>query len=149
MTQVTPTSSIWWVTETWMPLTRWIGTHLTKMETMSATTSEEEAIQFVFPDVNNTFECSDRAIITGTNVRVDELNGKILARLDGPVMILHSVTHLDPQHHGRLEHVLTEEFLHSLKSPGLPEMRNIISWGTTSSPCVDTELPYLSRHTVT
>ena len=92
-------------------------THLTKMEPMSATTSEEEAIQFVFPDVNNTFECSDRAIITGTNV---QLNGKILARLDGPVMILHSVTRLDRQHHGQLEHVLTEEFLHSLKSPGVP-----------------------------
>ena len=96
-------------------------THLTKMEPMSATTSEEEAIQFVFPDVNNTFECSDRAIITGTNVRVDELNSKILTKLDGPVMTLHSVTRLDPQHHGRLEHVLPEEFLHSLKSPGVPD----------------------------
>ena len=93
-------------------------THLTKMEPMSATTIKEEAIQFVFPDVNNTFECSDRTIITRTNVRVDELNGKILTRL---VMILHSVTRLDPQHHGRLKHVLTEEFLHSLKSPGVPD----------------------------
>ena len=36
-------------------------------------------------------------------------------------MILHSVTRLVPQHHGRLEHVLTKEFLHSLKSPGVPD----------------------------
>ena len=96
-------------------------THLCKMESMSATTNEEEAIQFVFPDVNNTFECSDCAIITGTNARVDELNSKILNRLDGPMMTLHSMTCLDPQHHGRLGQVLTEEFLHSLKSPGLPD----------------------------
>ena len=47
-------------------------THLTKREPMSATISEEEAIQFIFPDVNNTFKCSDCAIITGTNVREDE-----------------------------------------------------------------------------
>ena len=44
-------------------------THLCKMEPMSANTSEEEAIQFVFPDVNM-FKYSDRAIITGTNARV-------------------------------------------------------------------------------
>ena len=96
-------------------------THLCKMEPMSATTNEEEAIQFVFPDVNNTFECSDRAIITGTNTRVDELNSKILTGLDGPLMTLHSATRLDPKHHGRLGHVLTEEFLHSLKSPSVPD----------------------------
>ena len=89
-------------------------THLCKMEPMSATTSEEEEIQLVFPDVNNTFECSYRAII-------DELNGKILNRLDGPLMPLHSATSLDPQHHGRLGQVLTEEFLHSLKSPSVPD----------------------------
>lgn len=28
---------------------------------------------------------------------------------------------LDPQHHDRLEHVLPEEFLHSLRSPGVPD----------------------------
>ena len=41
----------------------------------------------------------------------------------GPVMILHSVTRMDPHHHGLLKHVLTEEFLHSLKSPtpGVPD----------------------------
>ena len=37
------------------------------------------------------------------------------------MMTLHSMTHLDPQHHGRLDQVLTEEFLHSLKSPGVPD----------------------------
>ena len=38
-------------------------------------------------------------------------------------MILHSVTRMDPHHHGLLKHVLTEEFLHSLKSPapGVPD----------------------------
>ena len=69
----------------------------------------------------NTFECSDRAIITGTNARVDELNSKILTGLDGPMMTLHSATRLDPEHHGRLGQVLTEELLHSLKSPGVPD----------------------------
>ena len=110
-----------WGTENWMPPTLEEDTHLRNMEPISATTSEEEAIQFVFPDVNNTFECSDHAIITGTNARVDELNGKTLNRLDRSMMTLHSATHPDPQNHGRLGQVLTEEFLNSLKSPGVPD----------------------------
>ena len=34
---------------------------------------------------------------------------------------LHRATHLDPEHHRRLGQLLTEEFLHSLNSPGVPD----------------------------
>ncbi len=85
-----------------------------KLEPMAVTTSEEEAIQFVFPDVNNTFLCSERAIITGRNAVVDDLNGKILKRMDGREVVLHSVTRLASEDHTHLSHFLTEEFLHSL-----------------------------------
>ncbi len=93
-------------------------TQLMKLEPMAVTTSEEEAIQFVFPDVNNTELCSERAIIAGRNAVVDDLNSKILKRMDGREVMLHSVTRLAPEDHTHLGHFLTEEFLHSLTSPG-------------------------------
>ncbi len=95
-------------------------TQLMKLEPMAVTTSEEEAIQFVFPDVNDTFMCNERAIITGRNAVVDNLNGKILKRLDGQEVVLHSVTRLASGDHTHLSHFLTEGFLHSLTSPGVP-----------------------------
>ncbi len=79
---------------------------------MAVTASEEEAIQFVFPDVNDTELCSERAIITGRNVVVDDLNSKIMKGMDGRDVTLHSVTRLAPKDHTHLSHFLTEEFLH-------------------------------------
>ncbi len=54
-----------------------------KLEPMDVTTSEDETIQFVFPDMNDTYLFSERAIITGRNEVVDDLNSKILKRMDG------------------------------------------------------------------
>ncbi len=95
-------------------------TQLMKLEPMAVTTSKEDAIQFVFPDMNDTFLCSERAIITGRNAVVDDLNSKILIRMNGQQVMLHSVTRLAPEDHTHLSHFLTEEFLHSLTSHGVP-----------------------------
>lgn len=55
---------------------------------MGATTSEEKAIQLAYPDVNATFQYSERTIITEANTRVDELNGKVLAQIDGYIYMV-------------------------------------------------------------
>ena len=94
--------------------------HLMKLELMEVTANEDEAIKAIFPDVNDTHLCSKRAIITGTNVVVDELNAKILRRMDGEETTVHSVTRLASDDCTRLSNFLTEEFLQSLKSPGVP-----------------------------
>ena len=94
--------------------------HLMKLELMEVTASEDEAIKAIFPDVNDTHLCSERAIITGTNVVVDELNAKILRRMDGEETTVHSVIRLASDDRTRLSNFLTEEFLQSLKSPGVP-----------------------------
>ena len=60
---------------------------------MAVTTDEDAAINFVFPNIEDVQECSQRAIITGTNRVVDVLNSKILVRLQGAVPLF-SVTRL-------------------------------------------------------
>ena len=81
-----------------------------KLELMG---DKEEAIRYVFPDMSNINLCSERAIITGTNVAVNDLNEKIL-KVFGYKFLLHSVTRLasEDTHLGQF---LTEESLHSLK----------------------------------
>lgn len=91
-------------------------THLMMLELVGVTTSEEEAIQFVFPDMSNTYLYCEQAIVTGRNAVLNDLNRKILQRLDGEEVKLHSVTHLSMNDHGCISHFHTEEFLHSLKS---------------------------------
>ena len=95
-------------------------TGLIKLEVMAVTTDEDEAINFVFPNIDDVHECSQRAIITGTNRVVDALNTKILARLQGDEIPLFSVTRLCSDE-TRLTNLLSTEFLNSLKSPGVPE----------------------------
>ena len=96
------------------------STGLVKLEPMAVTTDENEAINFVFPDIDNVEECSQRAIITGTNRIVDALNHKILKMLHGAEVSLFSVTRLCSDD-TKLTNLLSTEFLNSLKSPGVPE----------------------------
>ena len=56
----------------------------------------------------------------GKNVTVDMLNDTILRRLTGEEVSLHSVTRLANADDTHLKHLLTEEFLQSLTSPGVP-----------------------------
>ena len=85
---------------------------------MAVTTDEDEAINFVFPDINDIQDCSQRAIITGTSHVVDALNSKILARLQGHKVSLFSMALLCSDE-TRLTNLLSTEFLNSLKSPGV------------------------------
>ena len=57
-------------------------------------TDENEAISFVFPDINYVQQCSQRAIITGTNHVVDALNKMILTMLHGEEFPLFNITWL-------------------------------------------------------
>ena len=95
------------------------GGDLVRLEPMSVTTNEDEAIHFVFPDINNVYQCSTRAIITGTNKIVDALNDKMLNLLHRHSISLYSVTQLNSDD-SDLNHLLSVEFLNSLKSPGVP-----------------------------
>ena len=96
------------------------ATGLVSLEVMTVTTDEDQAINFVFPNIDNVEECSQRAIITGTNRVVDALNSNILIRLQGEQISLFSVTSLC-SNETRLTNLLSTEFLNSLKSPGVPD----------------------------
>ena len=96
------------------------ATELVCLEPLAVSTDENEAINFVFPDVDDVIQCSQRAVITGTNRVVDALNAKILTMLHGEEFSLFSVTRLCSDD-TKLQNLITTEFLHSLKSPGVPE----------------------------
>ena len=53
-------------------------TELVCLEPLAVSTDEDEAINFVFPDINDVHQCSLRAIITSTNRVVHAPNRKIL-----------------------------------------------------------------------
>ena len=92
-----------------------------QLHQMAVTTSEDAAIAFVYPDIDDVYTCSERAIVTGTNQVVDALNHKILNRLHGHAVSLYIVTRLANDDNGQLHNLLTEELPTSLKSPGVPD----------------------------
>ena len=96
------------------------ATELVCLEPLAVTTNEDEAISFMFPDINNVYQCSHRAIITGTNHVVDALNRKILMMLHGEEFSLFSVTRLCLDN-TRMQNLISTEFLNFLRSPGVPE----------------------------
>ena len=73
-----------------------------------------------FPNIDDVHQCSQRAIITGTNRVVDALNKKILTMLHGEEFSLFSVTRLCSDD-TRMQNLMSTEFLNSLRSPGVPE----------------------------
>lgn len=95
--------------------------------------------------MNDTYLCCERAIITGTNAVVDQLNAKIPQRLDGEVVTLHSATRLASDDHGHLGHLLTEEFLHSLKSPGVPEAKLLVMRNISIQDCIMNNTKVIAR----
>ena len=86
---------------------------MVRLEPMSVTTNEDETIHFVFADINDVYQCSTRAIVTGTNKIVDALNDKMLNLLYGHSISLYSVTQLNSDD-SDLNHLLSVEFLNSL-----------------------------------
>ena len=72
------------------------ATELVCLESLTVTTNEGEAINFVFPNINCVHRCmhSQGAIITGTNHIVDALNKKILTMLHWEEFSPFSVTWL-------------------------------------------------------
>ena len=92
-----------------------IATDLVNLEVMTVTTDEDEVINFVFPDIYDVQEFSQRAIITGTNRVVDALNNKILIRLQSGEVSLFSVTWMCSDE-TRLTNLLSTKFLNSLRT---------------------------------
>ena len=64
------------------------------LEPLAVSTNEGEAISFMFPDISDVQQCSQRVIITGTNRVVNALNRKILTMLHGEEFSLFGVTRL-------------------------------------------------------
>lgn len=62
-------------------------THVINLEPYGVITSEEKAIDFVFPDVNSTYLCSMGAIFTTGNAVIKDLNRKIMQSIDGDISV--------------------------------------------------------------
>ena len=90
------------------------------LELLTVTTDEDEAISFVFPNINDVHEYNQRATITGISHVVDALNRKILTMLHGEEYSLFSVTRLCSDNI-RMQNLTSTKFLNSLRSPDVPE----------------------------
>lgn len=85
------------------------------LELLMATNDEDEAISFVFPNINDVRKYSQRgSTITGINHVVDALNRKILTMLHGEEYSLFSVTRLC-SNDIRMQNLMSTEFLNSLR----------------------------------
>ena len=84
--------------------------------------SEEEAINFIYPNGHDPILMQSRAILAATNKLVDEWNSKIQAMNPSPLHSLYSVDKLcevdDP--HNTLSSMLSEEVLNTFDHSGNP-----------------------------
>ncbi|XP_055371975.1 ATP-dependent DNA helicase pif1-like [Condylostylus longicornis] len=107
------------------------GVDLIKLPNIPFETSVEKLISFVFPRniIENSNECSKRAILSGTNVCIGEINKKVLEVLPGNLYHLYSVDSsllpqsTDPAHH------LGPEILNSVTQPGVPDHDLVLKKG--------------------
>lgn len=76
-------------------------------------------LSHLYMDVNDAFACSKSTFLTRTNQVVENINTKMLHRLDGAVHTLYSVTKL-PDENSTVHNLLSEEFLNSLTALGVP-----------------------------
>ena len=67
-----------------------IGFPLTPLSLIKTVDSREDLISFVYPNLEDPYECSQRAILAGTNAQIDTLNDVILSQMAGPVESFYS-----------------------------------------------------------
>ena len=91
---------------------------------LPVTEDENYAIEFIYPAeiLKKPDECLFRSILCTLNKNVDEFNQKIMRRLPGKEFVLHSVDSI--KENGNVVEngqFASNEFLNSLKSPGIPD----------------------------
>ncbi len=80
-----------------------------------------ELIDFVYDDIENEQSCRKRAILSGTNANIKELNEMILERLSGDsIELLSADTCVEDETDPDQRYVPTE-ILHNLSEPGVPD----------------------------
>ena len=63
---------------------------LTPLSLIKTVADREELISFVYPHLDDPYECSQRGILAGTNAQIDTLNDVILEKLEGPLEYFYS-----------------------------------------------------------
>ena len=98
------------------------GAQILPMHYVKCYETEEEAINFIYPNGHDPISMQNRAILAATNKSVDIWNSKIQAMNQSPLHSLYSVDKLcevdDP--HNTLRSMLTEEVLNNFDHSGNP-----------------------------
>jgi len=104
------------------------GAQILPMHYVKCYQSEEEAINFIYPNGHDPILMQSRAILAATNKLVDEWNSKIQAMNPSPLHSLYSVDKLcevdDP--HNTLRSMLSEEVLNTFDHSGILRISSIL-----------------------
>ncbi len=94
---------------------------LIPLELVERVQTVDELIDFVYEDITNEEECAKKAILSGTNRNIDQLNKEVLKRLPGEEFELLSADHCVLDNNSPDEKFLPNDILHKISEPGIPE----------------------------
>ncbi len=81
----------------------------------------EQLIDFVYDDITNEEACAKKAILSGTNKNIDDLNEEVLKRLPGDAFELLSTDFCVLDDKNTDEKFVPTDILHKISEPGVPD----------------------------
>ena len=87
-------------------------------------------MEFVYPDRQSEYVSISRAILSGTNLRIDELNALILSRIPGKEFTLYSADKCEDDSHNPLD--VSTEVLGLCDDVGVPKHELILKPGAVA-----------------
>ncbi len=93
---------------------------LVPLNMVQAVDDMDSLIDFVYDEIENEASCINRAILSGTNANIQELNEKILDRLPGDAVELLSADSCVEDETDPDQRFVPTEILHNLSEPGVP-----------------------------
>ncbi len=97
------------------------GEELIPLEIVERVNSIEELINFVYDDLQNEEASAKRAILSGTNKNIDELNKQVLSKLPGDEFELLSADSCVIDNKSPDEKFVPTDILHRMTEPGVPD----------------------------
>ncbi len=88
-----------------------------------------ELIDFVYDDLSDVESCAKKAILSGTNANIDDLNNMVLERIPGEAIELLSADSCIMDDNDPDNRFLPTEVLHTINEPGVPQHRLVLKKG--------------------
>ncbi len=94
---------------------------LVSLDLVQHVESMEQLIDFVYDDISNEQSCTKRAILSGTNANIRELNDMVLDKMPGDIIELFSADSCVEDESDPDQRYIPTEILNNLTEPGVPD----------------------------